>query len=1204
MKPMRDCAQEIREAYDLVHLDNGILPWSDSDKEIFQRQKGGVINPKRISKALGVIDLPEKTEDEEEEEDPLVKRDREKSTENVVLKTPGVDMKKVIAPETFIDGRGGWQVFFTLADRVIEKLIAEMTGQLMGIFIGNTETLQDFRGLYEIMVHMKACTVDGMSEARIDYISKTIEVPPFWYKYGKGLTSLRSVIEMVKAAVRDSVAESGKSIDSQANILNIALQSTKYIFAGQLDGKHQDKSAIRTHQNATVKIMKTLFNLPDHPLCRKLTGVTMPNIKNSKTLYIPRYNQEGEQVEWVTCRMICNRDFSHDFDLTPYTKRGIHKNARKSYSSPGPPGSRSASSHAAHASHGAQGVSSRSSSPGVNTPFNSVLPVSLIASFARSTPAATTTATATGSSSVTPGSVTPRNLAASSPPAPVTPRNLAASANPSKDSSPSVDPLAPSSATVDPATVDPVASSVDSTSTATTATTSSPSLSSPSTSSLPPSLSSPCLSSSASGLALSRTAKSPRKGKSVEPDSLDYLKGEKEGRKKDRREVKEEEEEGRSPSYRSRSRERKKERSRDTNTNTNTRGSGVNSGGSLSSSLKPSTPKRHKRERSRSSKGDERERSRSSKGDERERSRSKPRKESTTEEAECEREMGLTKSRRQKEDTAKESKETKEAKTKETQDRKETQKGKEGDSQDVAKKEEKDAKEEKEENQKFEKDQSHTSILCQSNPHTPRGSPTPEISCTSPKPLSLSSEKKIRLRASHDSSTSPRTSPREIPCEAFRSSAPPSNNPSPRGAKPTLKTSNLGGSLPISPTKISPRKNNGGETLSSSSWAKTITKGLGFSKAEDKSEPKAPTPDTPSKKKSDKNEKKTKSDMNIILHFHGGGFVAGSPQFHETYLRDWAIQTKSVIFSVDYSLAPTTKFPVSLEQCYAVYKWIVSPDREWNMNSTKIILAGDSAGGNFVFTVCYRAIQDGIRIPDGLLSLYPAMNLVKTVRCSPSRVMFFHDVFVPIPFLFLCLECYVPPGVDSTNYFCSPLYAPEEVLKKLPEIHILSAAYDPLLDDSINFTRRLDKLGVPYNHQIYYLPHGFLNFAVPFVPGAMEAKEYTIKLIKKMFAKPDPVSPPETTDELRASPVADIKIVSPEKKDPADKTAKQRPKSLHNPNPRVAAYLTEPRIAVQSPVEEVDGEEDIRAPRRRRTRAKSTEASEPLATHIRSFSLQ
>lgn len=81
-------------------------------------------------------------------------------------------------------------------------------------------------------------------------------------QYGKGLTKLRAVIEMVKTAVRESVAQSsaqkkeGDELPLHASILNIAFQSTKYIVSGQLDNKHQDKSAVR-------KLFVTMANFGD-----------------------------------------------------------------------------------------------------------------------------------------------------------------------------------------------------------------------------------------------------------------------------------------------------------------------------------------------------------------------------------------------------------------------------------------------------------------------------------------------------------------------------------------------------------------------------------------------------------------------------------------------------------------------------------------------------------------------------------------------------------------------------------------------------------------------------------------------------------------------------------------------------------------------------------------------------------------------------
>lgn len=61
-----------------------------------------------------------------------------------------------------------------------------------------------------------------------------------------------------------------------------------------------------------------------------------------------------------------------------------------------------------------------------------------------------------------------------------------------------------------------------------------------------------------------------------------------------------------------------------------------------------------------------------------------------------------------------------------------------------------------------------------------------------------------------------------------------------------------------------------------------------------------------------------------------GGFVAGTPQFHESYTRDWAIDTKAILISVDYSLSPDAKFPTALEECYHVYQWLVNKNA-WNL---------------------------------------------------------------------------------------------------------------------------------------------------------------------------------------------------------------------------------------------------------------------------------
>eukprot|EP01126_Amoeba_proteus_P063664 TRINITY_DN8797_c0_g2_i16.p1 TRINITY_DN8797_c0_g2~~TRINITY_DN8797_c0_g2_i16.p1 ORF type:complete len:249 (-),score=42.18 TRINITY_DN8797_c0_g2_i16:51-797(-) len=163
------------------------------------------------------------------------------------------------------------------------------------------------------------------------------------------------------------------------------------------------------------------------------------------------------------------------------------------------------------------------------------------------------------------------------------------------------------------------------------------------------------------------------------------------------------------------------------------------------------------------------------------------------------------------------------------------------------------------------------------------------------------------------------------------------------------------------------------------------------------------------KKKSDRDSFPANTNpTKIFLHFHGGGFVSGSPHIHETYLRDWAKSADCLIVSVDYTLAPSKLWPHQVEECFYVYNWLVDQN-PWGINPSEIILGGDSAGGNLAAVTMMKILQENttIRHPDGLLLAYPALNLTSTV--SPSRVMFVNDVVVPFYFLDICLKNYIPP---------------------------------------------------------------------------------------------------------------------------------------------------------------------------------------------------
>ena len=124
------------------------------------------------------------------------------------------------------------------------------------------------------------------------------------------------------------------------------------------------------------------------------------------------------------------------------------------------------------------------------------------------------------------------------------------------------------------------------------------------------------------------------------------------------------------------------------------------------------------------------------------------------------------------------------------------------------------------------------------------------------------------------------------------------------------------------------------------------------------------------------------NSRHIIVNYPGGGFIAMNPKHHEAYIRKWANYLRIPIISVDYRKAPEYPFPHGFNDCYNVYETIIKTKGNIigirnvkNSNELKIALSGDSAGGNFVATVCLRSIVEKFQIPNGLLMAYPCLDL-------------------------------------------------------------------------------------------------------------------------------------------------------------------------------------------------------------------------------------
>eukprot|EP00800_Vazella_pourtalesii_P018427 TRINITY_DN5907_c0_g2_i1.p1 TRINITY_DN5907_c0_g2~~TRINITY_DN5907_c0_g2_i1.p1 ORF type:complete len:774 (+),score=172.40 TRINITY_DN5907_c0_g2_i1:331-2322(+) len=151
----------------------------------------------------------------------------------------------------------------------------------------------------------------------------------------------------------------------------------------------------------------------------------------------------------------------------------------------------------------------------------------------------------------------------------------------------------------------------------------------------------------------------------------------------------------------------------------------------------------------------------------------------------------------------------------------------------------------------------------------------------------------------------------------------------------------------------------------------------------------------------------------LIIHFHGGGFVAQSPKSHELYLRSWSEHLNVPILSVDYSLAPEARYPRAMEEGVFAYAWALMNLNKLGTTGERVIVAGDSAGGNISLAMSLKVVSLGIRPPDSICVAYPCTYI--GIVPSPSRLLSVLDPVLPFGILISCLCAYTGETNEVTN---------------------------------------------------------------------------------------------------------------------------------------------------------------------------------------------
>ena len=202
-----------------------------------------------------------------------------------------------------------------------------------------------------------------------------------------------------------------------------------------------------------------------------------------------------------------------------------------------------------------------------------------------------------------------------------------------------------------------------------------------------------------------------------------------------------------------------------------------------------------------------------------------------------------------------------------------------------------------------------------------------------------------------------------------------------------------------------------------------------------------------------------KSDgKDVLLFFHGGGWVTESVNTYNNVCKTMAVKLNSKVVSVDYSLAPEFRFPAGLEDCYAVAKEVFCNPELLGTTADRITIVGDSAGGNLAAAVSIMARDRGeFTVPRQVL-IYPATNNDHTENSQFDSVRDNGtDYLLTSGAICDYMELYKSDDEDYKNPYFAPLL--EEDLSNQPKTLVISAQFDPLRDEGEAYGLKLKRFG-------------------------------------------------------------------------------------------------------------------------------------------------
>lgn len=215
--------------------------------------------------------------------------------------------------------------------------------------------------------------------------------------------------------------------------------------------------------------------------------------------------------------------------------------------------------------------------------------------------------------------------------------------------------------------------------------------------------------------------------------------------------------------------------------------------------------------------------------------------------------------------------------------------------------------------------------------------------------------------------------------------------------------------------------------------------------------------------------KECSASLPCIIFYHGGGFLMSAMQSHYQIAKWYAKRANCKVVMPDYRLLPKHKYPVAIADCYKTYLWVLKNADRLSINKDKIIITGDSAGGNITAAVTAMLNDRKQPLPQGTMLIYPALDK----RMKTGSMSRFNDT--PI-FDSKCAKIFWDMYLENKDAERAKYASVSEIenLGFFPDTYIEVAEYDCLHDEGVEFADKLSADGVKVElHEEKRTCHGY-----------------------------------------------------------------------------------------------------------------------------------